>query len=771
MLRGNFPLIVTTNWDMLFEDLSHLQPDNNRRAVDSQGRSIRVRYRQDIPQLFGELTRLSEYEAAPLLLKIHGDFSEKGRREFVAGHASYRSMKTSNAAARDMLRYLATRFSFLFYGTSLTDSDLLAILDDCMEVFGSNAGTHFWLTADEVSDARTRFLNEHYNVQTIRISGRNKFQRLESLLGDVCQCGSRLSRGISMLDAGFSISTMVRLKICSKVLPLSVLEERVPPADASVGLSIPLVPLTGEFVDVRGRMGRMLHAFVGFSDANLQAYLAQTRGFSRESGGQHWRCIPLEHVDREADGTCRSSFWIIMADAESYDRDSAREAKHQRAMEQRVKDLHVAVADATRHFLLAATRHECDLKKAKLASPSLLASVFGAGANRKSPQVSDVRLVLPLLGTGLLQLGERSALRTMLSAIMGARKQLEGIVQDVFSDVSTRLPRVRIEICLPSQSPILHEISMGAFSVGSILSAAASQNASFRASVTGPDGAILRTQQVLGSPSWTFRDLRATLGLDPDEDTLVGGVGRIHAPDDLLRDTQFFLEGASVRICHQSRLQEYRRKTEIIDGETYTLALRKRMLVVWKNSASDTFELALAPQKPTAWTARDYRKLAKRRAGKGGWAACCQWELRAVGGDGEFLITPSSFSALPGVSVGDDAANEAAAALNDDLDRMRLVLTLQRDAERNPILRLAPTAEPPPEEDSDAETKGTPSAREAASWAFVAKFDGGFEIQNRAAELALSIASGHETVVCHKMNSTAQFWAIARGKTDLVPWI
>ena len=55
--------------------------------------------------------------------------------------------------ARDATVIAAARrstYSFLFYGYSLSDRDLLQSMDDMMESFGSEIGPHFWLTAQEV---------------------------------------------------------------------------------------------------------------------------------------------------------------------------------------------------------------------------------------------------------------------------------------------------------------------------------------------------------------------------------------------------------------------------------------------------------------------------------------------------------------------------------------------------------------------------------------------------------------------------------------------
>ena len=39
---------------------------------------------------------------------------------------------------------VTANYSFLFYGTALSDADLLATLDDMMESLGAEIGPHFW---------------------------------------------------------------------------------------------------------------------------------------------------------------------------------------------------------------------------------------------------------------------------------------------------------------------------------------------------------------------------------------------------------------------------------------------------------------------------------------------------------------------------------------------------------------------------------------------------------------------------------------------------
>lgn len=166
IVTGPWRFIVSTNWDDLLEtaweylvtehDTASKQPPEGIKR--GHRNELPVRYRADVPHLFAEMKSGGVH--APRLFKSHGDWSERGRAEFVASHADYRKLMSSNAPALQFLRHLATSASILFYGCSLTDRDLLACLDDMVETYGSSSiGPHFWLSecsASERIDAATK---------------------------------------------------------------------------------------------------------------------------------------------------------------------------------------------------------------------------------------------------------------------------------------------------------------------------------------------------------------------------------------------------------------------------------------------------------------------------------------------------------------------------------------------------------------------------------------------------------------------------------------
>ena len=602
-LKGKFPLIITTNWDDFFEraaDDAGRRGHGNKPTTDNAGRAVRVRYRADVSQLFGELKRADEYDAAPLLFKLHGDFSAKGRGEFVLGHASYRSMKKANKSTRDLLAHVANNKSLFFFGTSLSDDDILSILDDAQESFGASACVHFWLTADDVSMERMVFLCRHYNVQTIRLSGDHKWARLGKEFSLACSSGKTLDRRIALRKMSFEVgkkSCPVELTLCAKHLPSAVLMDEADSSFKSVALSVPLTPLTGDFQSVRSRAGRQMAAFASFSPACAEAIHKQTKGLSKDN--ENWRALRLEKIGKE-DTACRGSFFIVMADAVTANNLEAMESKHNQSVQKRVADLNGAIREATVHFLIAACAHECEAHLARerddlaggggllgfgkrvlgfAAADNQSAGTAGAGTAagpasggwddsiRPLPTVlknasgglshygfgnATIRLVLPLLGTGLKQLHERNALRTMLSATMSTIPALDALCVRAFIDAGSKLrPKISISICCPVDGPnssIMNEIASGDFPVASILALAPLVSA--RAVLFDESGSVSRTQQILiDMKEWQWRTLRAALQMEPEGFTrVVGWPKRLWAPDEKVHLCRSIVEGSTVQI-------------------------------------------------------------------------------------------------------------------------------------------------------------------------------------------------------------------------------
>jgi hypothetical protein len=173
---GPWPAIMTTNWDSFLERAWEELARHDER-FGRQGDRLPVRHRKDARRMYAELKAGLR---PPPLLKLHGDF-ERGE-EFVLGHSDYRRLMARDVDARALVRYLSSEYSWLFYGTSLTDPDVLGTLDEVHETLGHGQGPHFWLTVDrEATDEFVEFLRRHYGIRTLA------YPDWDAALGDLGQ--------------------------------------------------------------------------------------------------------------------------------------------------------------------------------------------------------------------------------------------------------------------------------------------------------------------------------------------------------------------------------------------------------------------------------------------------------------------------------------------------------------------------------------------------------------------------------------------------------
>jgi hypothetical protein len=69
-----------------------------------------------VEQLFSELRSKKQFGDTPTLFKFHGDFSDRGKAEFVMNHTDYRMMSNQQGRTIDILKHLMSNRSLLFYG-------------------------------------------------------------------------------------------------------------------------------------------------------------------------------------------------------------------------------------------------------------------------------------------------------------------------------------------------------------------------------------------------------------------------------------------------------------------------------------------------------------------------------------------------------------------------------------------------------------------------------------------------------------------------------
>jgi len=191
MMSGPWPAVITTNWDELLEEA--WKADEHRPLHRLWGSSLTPYYRRDIERFHGAM----KAGLRPLLLKVHGDTSELGNDEIVLSYRDYRSVIHGDGRLSSLMGWLASEYSLLFYGQSMTDPDLLQFLAATHEGLGQGIGPHFWVTADKVASAMERFLRERFNVHTIQLdtTGVDMAEAYEAWLAEVHAYGWQTREG------------------------------------------------------------------------------------------------------------------------------------------------------------------------------------------------------------------------------------------------------------------------------------------------------------------------------------------------------------------------------------------------------------------------------------------------------------------------------------------------------------------------------------------------------------------------------------------------
>eukprot|EP00117_Sycon_ciliatum_P048255 scpid28945/ scgid1940/ len=311
LMSGPWPLVMTTNWDSFLEAAFELLQDANgdKEPLDvwdadhpsSQhfyrraSRTI-VRYRADVQEVFAELRAGLN---PPRLLKLHGDFTLKGRPELVAGHADYRRLMVHGIAFTRLLQYISSNYSLMFYGSSLTDTDLLAMLDSLVESLGGEVGPHFWLTADEVSNERVNFLRRHYNVYTIRTPKAYQFKELSHLMIGISNKGWRVPDPLSFNKISFNATSWLpsgpKFTITvENALPEDVIN-RVTDTPLAVAVS------SGSSRDGRASFGLQAYSMLGREE--MTQVVGKTVFYPNRD--ELWRAVPLNSKEQAG------RFWLV----------------------------------------------------------------------------------------------------------------------------------------------------------------------------------------------------------------------------------------------------------------------------------------------------------------------------------------------------------------------------------------------------------------------------------------------------------------------------
>lgn len=159
--------IITTNYDVLIE-----------RAYQVSDPDVPVCSFTDV----GETQRrLSKREF--FILKAHGDASKPGNG-IVLTDADYRNILYRQRAYQSMLSTMFTMFTLVFVGTSMTDPELLLLLNYIADSFSpTSSPCHFVLLAQEdINEVEKRRWFKDYNVQVLPISNSDNYKEATEFL-------------------------------------------------------------------------------------------------------------------------------------------------------------------------------------------------------------------------------------------------------------------------------------------------------------------------------------------------------------------------------------------------------------------------------------------------------------------------------------------------------------------------------------------------------------------------------------------------------------
>lgn len=94
----------------------------------------------------------------------------------------------------------------------------MSLLDDLKENLGNSFGPHFWLTADDISTDKMVFLCEHYNIQTIKYFGANKWDCMKGAMNNICNQSRGVQDTLQMTSMSYDLMDWCELVITNKPL-------------------------------------------------------------------------------------------------------------------------------------------------------------------------------------------------------------------------------------------------------------------------------------------------------------------------------------------------------------------------------------------------------------------------------------------------------------------------------------------------------------------------------------------------------------------------
>ena len=200
-----FAAFVTTNFDRLFENA---WSDVHRTSIEVLTHLDRVALRNPLGRDF------------PFLLKTHGCASKPDT--LVLGLKEFRDSIHDNRPVQLLLQTIFLRYQVLFIGHSLTDPDLLFMLDQLVTTYGVPPGRHLALIKDaDVGPLRARTFRDNYGIEVLRYTAtaghpevltfvKNLQQQVEKRRAEVSDEVKRRLREELEQEAGASTASPVK---------------------------------------------------------------------------------------------------------------------------------------------------------------------------------------------------------------------------------------------------------------------------------------------------------------------------------------------------------------------------------------------------------------------------------------------------------------------------------------------------------------------------------------------------------------------------------
>jgi hypothetical protein len=152
LTRIPFAAYITTNFDTLLEDAWSAEWHNRLRVYTSPADDgLRDPFRS----------------GRSFLVKVHGDIGSPAK--LVLGHGEFRRAIHDSRMYRIFLQDVFRRYTVLFLGYSLSDPDVLNMLDELVAIFGEVPGRHFALVDENrISKLNALAFDRNYGIEVLR---------------------------------------------------------------------------------------------------------------------------------------------------------------------------------------------------------------------------------------------------------------------------------------------------------------------------------------------------------------------------------------------------------------------------------------------------------------------------------------------------------------------------------------------------------------------------------------------------------------------------